>query len=387
MGVVYLAEPLGGGEPCALKLIRPEHADDADFRARFDREVTLAHRVTGLFTARVLGAETTGEAPWLATECVHGPELGQVVRDQGPLTEDLLRSLAAGLVEALQAIHGVGLVPRDLKPSNVLVTEYGPRVIDFGIARVVDGTAFTVTGQGLDTPGYMAPELVRGGEPAPEADVFALAGVLSYAATGHQPFGTGEAIAVLFRAVTDEPDLDGVPITLCSLVARCLAKEPSVRPSLTELHTAFVGRGGEAREEIPKRGWLSGAVTTDCSDAEPDPQSPARFSVGLDGIPYLLGAEPGGVAPWLPRHGATPDEWLGHGADGLVTVMTEDGEVLHELEVPLEGEVQELWLGSLEPSWTDAADIRQSDLALSAAIGQPDSVGVFTWDLSSGELV
>lgn len=314
MGVVYLAEPPGGGEPCALKLIRPEHADDADFRARFDREVTLARRVTGPFTARVLGADTTGEAPWLATEYVRGSELGRVVREQGPLDGDTLRALAAGLVEALQAIHGVGLVHRDLKPSNVLVTGDGPRVIDFGIARAVDGTALTVTGQALGTPGYMAPELVRGAEPAPEADVFALGGVLAFAATGRQPFGAGEAVAVLFRAVTDEPDLEGVPLTLRSLVMRCLAKEPGSRPSLTELHSAFVRRGGRARDEIPQRGWLPGAVAAELDRLAPlpspgrsdEPEEPAESDTATArwGTPTGTPGQPRSAATTEPESGA-----------------------------------------------------------------------------------
>lgn len=236
MGHVYLARS-DRGRTVAVKLVRAELAAREEFRQRFRQEVAAARRVGGHWTAPVLDADTEAEMPWVATGYVAGPSLQQVVgRDHGPLPERSVRILAAGLAHALQDIHAAGIVHRDLKPSNVMVTIDGPRVIDFGIARALEGDTpeLTLTGVMIGSPGFMAPEQVRGDRITPASDVFCLGSVLSYAATGSLPFGSADSgiPALMFRIAEDEPDLTGVPEGIADLVLACLRKDPAARPSL-----------------------------------------------------------------------------------------------------------------------------------------------------------
>ncbi|MFE3456854.1 WD40 repeat domain-containing serine/threonine protein kinase [Nocardiopsis aegyptia] len=264
MGVVYLAVSVDGAEAdlAAVKAIRPEYAADREFRARFTGEVDLARRVQGPYTARVLDADTDGPTPWLATEYVPGPALNDAVRDNGPFPEGSLLALAAGLAEALSAIHTVGLIHRDLKPSNVLLASRGPRVIDFGIARATDATALTRTGQRVGTPAYMSPEQATGAGLDPRSDLFAFGGVLLFAATGRPPFGTGDPAALLYRVVNEEPDLAGLPAALLPLVTACLAKNPDDRPDPGSIADELTGTLLPRDEDAHPTEWLPSAVAT-----------------------------------------------------------------------------------------------------------------------------
>ncbi|MGW2489350.1 protein kinase domain-containing protein [Streptomyces sp. NPDC001606] len=243
MGQVYLARS-DRGRTVAVKLVRAELAAQEEFRARFRQEVQAARRVGGYWTAPVLDADTEAAVPWVATGYVAGPSLQQVVgHEHGALPERSVRVLAAGLAHALKDIHAAGIVHRDLKPSNVLVTLDGPRVIDFGIARALEATAgggaeaLTRAGALVGSPGFMAPEQVRGDRITPACDVFCLGSVLAYAATGTLPFGTADSgvPALMFRIAQEEPDLAGVPEGIADLVRDCLRKEPTARPSLDAL--------------------------------------------------------------------------------------------------------------------------------------------------------
>ncbi|MEU6390209.1 serine/threonine-protein kinase [Streptomyces sp. NPDC046939] len=265
MGQVYLARS-ERGRTVAVKLVREELAEQEEFRSRFRQEVRAARQVGGAWTAPVLDADTDAEIPWVATGYVAGPALQQVVsHDYGALPERSVRILAAGLAHALMDIHEAGLIHRDLKPSNVLVTIDGPRVIDFGIARaletVTDG-GLTRTGALVGSPGFMAPEQVRGDRVTPACDVFCLGSVLAYAATGALPFGTSNSgvHALMFRIAQEEPDLAGVPEGLQDLVRDCLRKQPAARPSLREILERTgaedtLGDGGRTRDP-----WLPGAL-------------------------------------------------------------------------------------------------------------------------------
>ncbi|RST08190.1 serine/threonine protein kinase [Streptomyces sp. WAC07149] len=261
MGQVYLARS-DRGRAVAVKLVHPGLALREEFRSRFHQEVSAARRVGGAWTAPVLDADTEAATPWFATGYVAGPSLRQVVaRDFGPLPARTVRILAAGLAYALQDIHRAGLIHRDLKPSNVLLTIDGPRVIDFGIARPLDGpdAGLTRTGQLVGSPGFMAPEQVRGGPVTPACDVFCLGAVLAYAATGRLPFGDAEhpggTAGLLLRIVEAEPDLDGVPDGLRELVADCLAKDPAARPDPAAV-LARVGAGDTVAGGRALEPWL-----------------------------------------------------------------------------------------------------------------------------------
>ncbi|WP_399886890.1 protein kinase [Streptomyces sp. BBFR51] len=305
MGHVYLARS-DRGRTVAVKLVREELAALEEFRERFRLEVESARRVGGYWTAPVLDADTEAAVPWLATGYVAGPSLQQVVgHDHGALPERSVRTLGAGLAHALQDIHAAGIIHRDLKPSNVLVTIDGPRVIDFGIARaletVTDG-GLTRTGALVGSPGFMAPEQVRGDRITPACDVFCLGSVLAYAATGGLPFGTANSgvHALMFRIAQEEPDLDAVPEGVADLVRDCLKKDPAARPSLAEVleRTGAQDTVTDGRSRDP---WLPSALVAqlgrhavrllDTENPE-NPQGPENPQA-----PGVPGASGGAAAP------------------------------------------------------------------------------------------
>lgn len=247
MGRVYLGRS-PGGRAVAVKVVRPELAEDAEFRRRFAREVAAARRVNGAFTAGVVDADPEGSPAWLATVYVPGPSLGEAVAAHGPWPQEQVLSLGAGLAEGLEVIHAAGVVHRDLKPSNVLLAADGPRVIDFGISLAGEASVLTRTGTMPGTPGFMSPEQLTARPVGPACDVFALGAVLVFAATGAGPFGTGSGHVLNFRTVYEEPDLSALPAALRAVVARCLAKGPGERPGPAELLDLLAGapRGGQA---------------------------------------------------------------------------------------------------------------------------------------------
>ncbi|MFF2728904.1 protein kinase [Streptomyces sp. NPDC058008] len=234
MGKVYLSHTRGG-RPLAVKVVRPELADDPEFRRRFGREIEAARQVRGAYTAELIDADADGVPPWLATLYVPGPSLTEAVNRRGPLPVPAVLWLMAGVAEALQAIHAEGIVHRDLKPSNVLLAGDGPRVIDFGIALAADGTSYTATGGTIGTPAFMAPEQASGGEITAATDVFALGQTAAFAALGRPLYGDGAAVNVLYRIVHSEPDLSLLPQSLRPLFARCLAAEPGERATPAEI--------------------------------------------------------------------------------------------------------------------------------------------------------
>ncbi|MFB6579349.1 serine/threonine-protein kinase [Streptomyces sp. NPDC056402] len=234
MGRVYLSHTQGG-RPVAIKVVRPELAEDPAFRRRFRREVEAARRVRGAYTAELIDADADGTPPWLATLYVPGPSLSQAVARRGPLPLPAVLWLLAGVAEALQAIHDAGIVHRDLKPSNVLLAADGPRVIDFGISLASDTTAHTATGAAIGTPQYMSPEQASAGEVTAAADVFALGQTAAYAALGEPLYGTGPSATVLYRIVHSAPDLSRLPEELRPLIARCLATDPQDRATPAEI--------------------------------------------------------------------------------------------------------------------------------------------------------
>ena len=235
MGRVYLGRS-AAGRLVAVKTIRLEFAEEDDFRARFAHEVAAARRVSGVFTAAVVAADPDADVPWLATAYVPAPSLDRLVRACGPLPVPTIRWLAAGCAEALESIHGAGLVHRDLKPSNVLVSPDGPRVIDFGVARAAERIHLTSTHGSVGTPAYMAPEQARDTRQATTAsDVFSLGSTLLFAASGHPPYRGQTAMDILVRLATEPPDLSGLPKELADIVTGCLDRDPLKRPTSASL--------------------------------------------------------------------------------------------------------------------------------------------------------
>jgi outer membrane protein assembly factor BamB/serine/threonine protein kinase len=290
MGRVYLAVSRGGRR-VAVKVIRPDVARDEQFRRRFAREVAVARTVSGVFTAAVVDADPEAALPWLATEYVPGVSLSDAVADIGPLPEPSAWTLAAGLAEALEAVHRAGVVHRDLKPSNVLLAADGPRVIDFGISITSEASALTTTGVAVGTPAFMSPEQLTGDHPVgPATDVFALGSVLTFAVTGTGPFGEGPTHGVTYRIVHQEPQLDQVPASLRAVIAGCLRKEPRHRPEVGELLGLLEDKARATADwPAPGEGWLPGSIadlvtrrtevphppTVPDPAARPTPRSPA----------------------------------------------------------------------------------------------------------------
>ncbi|MFJ8077794.1 serine/threonine-protein kinase [Streptomyces sp. NPDC096176] len=234
MGVVYLGSDRRG-QRVALKVIRPDLAEDQEFRSRFAREVSAARRIRGGCTARLVAADLEADRPWFATQYVPGPSLHDKVAEEGPLRAADVAAIGAALSEGLVAVHEAGVVHRDLKPSNILLSPKGPRIIDFGIAWATGASTLTHVGTAVGSPGFLAPEQVRGAVVTPATDVFALGATLAYAAMADSPFGHGSSEVMLYRVVHEEPQLQGVHDALAPLVSACLAKDPEERPSTLQL--------------------------------------------------------------------------------------------------------------------------------------------------------
>ncbi|MFE1026030.1 serine/threonine-protein kinase [Streptomyces sp. NPDC058818] len=234
MGVVYLGSDKKG-QRVALKVIRPDLAEDQEFRSRFAREVSAARRIRGGCTARLVAADLEADRPWFATQYVPGPSLHDKVADGGPLGAADVAAVGAALSEGLVAVHEAGVVHRDLKPSNILLSPKGPRIIDFGIAWATGASTLTHVGTAVGSPGFLAPEQVRGAAVTPATDVFSLGATLAYASMGDSPFGHGSSEVMLYRVVHEEAQLHGVPDAVAPLVRACLAKDPEERPSTLQL--------------------------------------------------------------------------------------------------------------------------------------------------------
>jgi len=250
MGVVHLARD-PEGRPVAVKVLHPLGSEGVNARRRLAREVETMRRVRSPYVAEVLDADVTGEFPYIVTRFVAGPTLDEMVRTRGPLSGPGLRRLAHGMAEALTAIHAAGVVHRDLKPGNVMLTDDRPIVIDFGIAQAGDATRLTQTGLVMGTPGYLAPEVIEGEPSSPASDVHSWGSTMVFAATGHLPFGGGSYETIFYRIISGRADLTGVPAPLVPLISAALARDPSHRPSA---------------------GWLSAQATTlDMSAPGPPP--------------------------------------------------------------------------------------------------------------------
>jgi hypothetical protein len=280
MGVVHLARD-PEGRAVAVKVLHPLGNEGVNARRRLAREVETMRRVRSPYVAEVLDADVTGEFPYIVTRFVTGPTLDEMVRTRGPLSGPGLRRLGHGMAEALTAIHAAGVVHRDLKPGNVMLSDDRPIVIDFGIAQAGDATRLTQTGLVMGTPGYLAPEVIEGEPSSPASDVHSWGSTMVFAATGHLPFGGGSYETIFYRIISGRADLSGVPGPLIPLISAALARDPSHRPSA---------------------GWLSAqAVTLDMSAATPTyvgaPLTETQYPREFVSIPAVPSAAPPVPAP------------------------------------------------------------------------------------------
>ncbi|MFG2625497.1 PQQ-binding-like beta-propeller repeat protein [Streptomyces sp. NPDC048473] len=368
MGEVFLGTLDGDGEPVAVKTVRRDVAQDPGFRNRFRREITVARSVVGPCLAPLLDGNADAEVPWLATGYVAGPTLSAAVRRAGAMDEAEVRMLGAGLARALAAVHAAGIVHRDVKPGNVMLAADGPRLIDFGIARDAGATPLTTTSRMVGSPAFMSPEHVAGsGRVVPASDVFCLASVLCYAATGRDPFGDGPVAAVLYRVKYVEADLGDVPEALRAVLEDCLVADPASRPTAAELaqrltpdaaarwpepverRIAEYGRelarvmalGGPllpgytpteaatgshaAPHQLPTQGpdftpGLHIAPTQGPGLAQPPRRSRRALGAALAAL-IVLGAATGGILAWRNNRGAPDEASPGGGSPAAVRIV------------------------------------------------------------------
>jgi len=307
MGVVYLGQT-PDRRLVAVKVVRSDRASDPEFAARFRREVRAASGVAGFCTARVLAADLDARQPYYVTEYVQGPTLQEAVEDGGPLTGRPLEAFAVGVAEALEAIHAAGVVHRDLKPSNVILSREGPKVIDFGIARPIDATTLTQTGKVIGSVNWLAPEQLRTGKASEASDVFAWGGLVTFAGTGHAPFGAGAVGAIANRILHEEPDLRGLQGRLLESVRAALSKDPDHRPSTRGLLEWLVGRANAdpvtVATEVVQRTWMLPRVPAAVAQPPAATSRAASSAASPSGGP--AGTMPPMGAGYWPAPDATP---------------------------------------------------------------------------------
>ncbi|MER6616517.1 protein kinase domain-containing protein [Streptomyces xantholiticus] len=387
MGTVYLART-AGGRTVALKTMHASIATDLAARTRFHLETDAARIIGGHHGATVVAADPQAETPWLATEYVLGPPLDDAVALCGPLPESSVRALGAALAGALTQLHASDVVHRDLKPSNVMVTAYGPKIIDFGIARAAGDDRLTRTGSAAGTPAFMSPEQATGQEQTPAGDVFALAGVLVFAATGHGPFGTGQAADLLYRVRYSDPDLTGLPTSLTRILRRCLSKDPSQRPTTYELAGELHDGQGQFADhlaepvlaDIARRAtgvWQHppGRLPAPPEHkAETSPSAPvvARRKLLTTGAGGILGTAVIGTGLWA---------WLGRSGDGTSGKEKPGTAAPPKTSAPPKGD----WLWRL-PIRTSTAHVPPVPHSLGGYIAVVDDNGLRVIDVEEGGL-
>ncbi|MBR8741664.1 serine/threonine-protein kinase [Nocardiopsis sp. MG754419] len=334
MGVVYAAQGRDGA-PVAVKVIHPEYAADPEFRGRFAREVDMLSRVGGACAVPLLASDAQGTRPWLATPLVRGLALNAYLRESGGrLPAPLLPGLAVGIAEALAQIHAAGVVHRDLKPANIMMAPEGPRVLDFGIARALDQTALTRTGSLLGSSGWISPAHYRGEPVSTADDIFTWGALVTYAATGRRPFGTGDPAAVAHRVMNEEPDMEGFTGPIASLARQALSKAAARRPSAMALVIALTQLADLERPPTPiaSAAAAENAVTATLRATWHGVRTPEEREVAVPGrcrggrtglrvasvvaaLVLLAGVSLGGVA--ITGHwGSLPfTSWFGAGAE------------------------------------------------------------------------
>ncbi|MFF2508413.1 PQQ-binding-like beta-propeller repeat protein [Streptomyces sp. NPDC058067] len=312
MGKVYAGQDREG-TLAAVKVLHPELAHDAHLSQRFVREAQAAQAVGSTGIAAVLGAQTEGGRPWIATEFLAGPTLDQAVTDFGPFDESGVRALAVSLARTLADIHAAGFIHRDLKPANIVLTASGPRVIDFGIARPENGLTLTTTGQIPVTPGYGAPEQVLGRRVTPSADMFSLGAVLVYTASGRSAYSGDHVAAVQYEVVHGEPHLAGIGPGLLPLITPCFSKEPTWRPSPAQIMEAFAPARGS--DQVWRRGPLAERIKEHERNAKQLASTPGHAAAGrsVSRRRLITGLVTGGAV--LAAGGGATAWWLGSKED------------------------------------------------------------------------
>jgi serine/threonine protein kinase len=323
-GIVYLGVN-DNGEQAAIKLLHVKFTGDTIARSRFARELKAAQRVASFCTARVMEADLDGNTPYIASEYIDGRALRDIIETDGPLTGTVLDRLAIGTATALTAIHHASIVHRDFKPDNVLIAADGPRVVDFGIARIIDSTG-TITSRAIGTPAYMAPEQIAGDDVGPYTDVFSWGATIAFAATGKPAFEGKSIAVVLNRILNHEVDVGMMPEPLRGVVRSALSKSPADRPSADQIllrllgqpstvgaSTAVLTRGVQvASDDTTPFSRVSAGSITDL----PRPHSTTAASASAPSASAPSASAPPATTPPAPAPPATVSSVTGSPATG-----------------------------------------------------------------------
>jgi serine/threonine protein kinase len=330
MGTVYLGRS-PGGRLAAVKMISTHLLTDPDTLSRFQREVNTLRTIRSAYTAALIDSELAEPPYWMATEFIPGPTLSATVGAHGPMPVDDCLWLIASLAEGLADIHAHGICHRDLKPQNVILSNTGPQLIDFGLARGPADTRLTQTDIVVGTPGYLAPELLtEDDELTPAADVFALGATIAHAATGRKPYGSGRAEAIYFRLLQADIDLAGVDPGLAELIRACVSTEPARRPTPQQIIERYRKRrtGGAVRPASPLP--PSPPMPLQPPGRPPTPAAPSPVpgtgmgtgtgpsaaSAGRPGAPSAHSGSGGRPVPPHPSHLDNPEPRPGGSAGG-----------------------------------------------------------------------
>ncbi|MEU0133914.1 protein kinase [Streptomyces sp. NPDC006296] len=303
MGSVYLGST-PGGRPVAIKVISDQFQYEEQALERFRREVGTLRSMRSAYSASLIDSGLDAPPYWFATEYVPGRTLDSAVRTSGPLPVRLGLGLMAALAEGLSDIHVHGILHRDVKPQNIILSPVGPQLIDFGIARETGQTALTQVGHTAGSPGFTSPEALQGEEVGVPADVFALGATLAFAATGRPPYGGGSFPAVAYRTVHGEIDLDGIDPALAEIIAACTDRDPARRPAPEEIVERCQSDTSLANDPSYQRIAASGS--TDGLPALPPAPTVLDASADSRGVP--LAAAPTQVVPALPAAPTTPPD-------------------------------------------------------------------------------
>ncbi|MFI9596252.1 serine/threonine-protein kinase [Nonomuraea sp. NPDC052265] len=312
-GVVFLGHSAAGAQ-VAIKLLHASVSKDADVRRRFLGEVEAVRRVAAFCTAQLLDADLDGDRPYLVSEYVEGPSLGEHVVARGPRRGGSLDRLAIGTATALGAIHRAGVVHRDLKPGNVLLSLDGPRVIDFGVSRLMDAAA-TTTRSPIGTPAYLSPERINGESAGAAADMWAWGLTVAYTASGRHAYMADTYQEILARILYGKPDLRGLSGRLREIVAACLAHDPRDRPDAEETLRALLGQDAGPGDLLP-----SGAQAATAPSTSPEGPATARTTLP-EGTPAVAaGGADATVPEGTPASAAGKSRWWWLAAGAVVVV-------------------------------------------------------------------
>ena len=366
MGVVHLARKPGGPR-VALKVLRPHIVGDDEARARLAREVSSLERIRSRWIAEIVDADPWGDTPYVATRYVPGLSLHDHIPEEGPIEGDDLRWFARCLAAGVASVHAVGVLHRDVKPSNVLMEGRAPILIDFGLARVADDPRLTHTGWFLGTPGYLAPEILHGDDATTASDVHSWAATVAFAGTGHPPFGRGPSMAIMDRVRRGEHDLDGLPDDLRPIVAAALDPDPARRPRLDEIRDRLAEDATDTVQGTVVRPVDDDPFTIPLALASPvSPEAPTRVT-GYDVAPS---APPAPTYPPATPPVTRPLTALGFDAPGIVGFEDPDDLPLDLAPAPRESRVVVLRRGAL---------LAALGLAVGAAVSEPGRSWACSW--------